>query len=155
MTCRFGCFALLVSMAMACLAGEARTDTDVGFMAGHWCGIDDGALVEEVWLPPQGGELHGLSRTVRDGRVVGFEFLRIAPRDGVPAYLAQPQGRPPTAFKRTASGANWVRFENPAHDFPQRIEYRREGAALHAVVSGPGDGGKATAIRYDYTACGD
>lgn len=155
MTRRFGLLALLASMAITCVAAETRTDTDLGFMAGHWCGMDEGARVEEFWLPPQGGELHGLSRTVRDGRAVGFEFLRIALRDGVPMYLAQPQGRPPTAFKRTASGANWVRFENPAHDFPQRIEYRRDGAVLQAVVSGPGDGGEATAIRYDYAACAD
>jgi hypothetical protein len=29
-----------------------------------------------------------------------------------------------------------VRFENPSHDFPQRIEYRRDGNVLRAEASG-------------------
>ena len=144
---------LLAAMAMACHAAEPPPGTSLAFMGGHWCGTDDGAQVEEFWLPPRGGELHGLSRTVRDGRVVGFEFLRIALQDGVPVYLAQPHGRAPVAFKRVASGAQWARFENQAHDFPQRIEYRREGAAVHATVSGPGSDGTDVSIRYDYVAC--
>jgi hypothetical protein len=29
-------------------------------------------------------------------------------------------------------------FENPAHDFPTRVAYRRDGDRLVATVSGPG-----------------
>jgi hypothetical protein len=38
-------------------------------------------------------------------------------------------------------------FENPHHDFPQRIVYRREGKALIATVS-LNDGSNAMSWRY-------
>ena len=40
----------------------------------------------------------GMSRTVKDGRVTAFEFVRIARIDGVLTYLAQPGGGDATAF---------------------------------------------------------
>ncbi len=88
------------------------------------------------------------------GRTTGFEYFRIADVDGVQSFIAQPGGRPPTAFKRTGGGENWIRFENPDHDFPQRIEYRREGNGLHAEVAGPGANGKETVINFDSVPCG-
>ena len=80
--------------------------------------------------------------------------MRIVDQDGVRNYVAQPGGRPPTSFRQAAIGEGWIRFENPAHDFPQRVEYRREGNTLLAEISGPGDGGQETVIRFDYVPCG-
>jgi hypothetical protein len=43
-----------------------------------------------------------------------------------------------------------VRFENPAHDFPQVVCYRRTGPdAILAVVSATRDG-KTSAVRFEY-----
>ena len=50
----------------------------------------------------------------------------------------------------TASGDDWARFENPAHDFPKRVEYRRTPDGLHAEIAGPGKGGKELVIPFDY-----
>lgn len=74
--------------------------------------------------------------------------------DGVQSYIAQPGGKPPTAFKRTAGGETWARFENPDHDFPQRIEYRREGDRLHAEVAGRGKNGEEAVLGFDYRPSG-
>lgn len=145
---------MLPALLFALSAQAAAPAPDLGWLAGHWCG-GGGETIEESWLAPRSGELLGLSRTMRGERVVAFEFLRIAAVDGVPTYLAQPGGRPPTAFALSAGGDNWVRFENPAHDFPQRIEYRRSGDTLHAEIAGPGDGGKETVIGFDYRRCQD
>ena len=42
-------------------------------------------------------------------------------------------------------------FENPAHDFPQRILYWLDGAgALHARIEGPQDG-KAVGEEWVWT----
>ena len=68
-------------------------------------------------------------------------------------YIAQPGGQPPTHFARTDGGENWVRFENPEHDFPQRIEYRRDGDRLYTEVAGPGNNGVEAVIRLDYGTC--
>jgi hypothetical protein len=134
-------------------AGTQAADLD--WLTGRWCGGEGGERIVEQWLAPVAGETIGMSRSVRDGRVQSFEFLRIATRDGVVTYLAQPGGKPATAFPRSAFGADWIRFANPAHDFPQQIEYRRVGAGLAAEISGPGKDGKRHAITYRYARCDD
>lgn len=127
-----------------------------GWMAGRWCGGSGGTSIEEVWLPPAGGYLIGMSRTVAAQRPrEEFEFLRVAMRDGVPTYLAQPQGGPVVAFKQTQAGEQSVRFENPAHDFPTRVEYRRTTGGLHAEIAGPGKDGRERVIGFDYTRCAE
>ena len=148
--------ALLASallMAASTLAHADGPDPDLAWLAGHWCSGDAGERIEETWLAPHGGELLGLSRTLKGERSVAFEFLRIASVDGVQTYLAQPGGRPPTGFALGAAGKDWVRFENPEHDFPQRIEYRREGDRLRAEIAGPGEQGKEMVITFEYLAC--
>ena len=140
--------AMLCSQAFANTAAESIT-----WLAGHWCMESEGMKTEELWLPPKAGTLIGISRTLKGERMVAFEFLLIAPVDGVVSYLAQPGGRPPTTFKRTAGGENWIRLENLQHDFPQRIEYHRRGAALHAQIAGPGEDGKEKVIPFVYGAC--
>lgn len=143
--------ALLLSIGFA---GAAAPNPSLDWIAGHWC-VDLGAdTVEEFWLPPHGGVVIGLGRTRTADKTTGFEYLRIVDLDGTQSYIAQPGGRPPTAFRRTAGGEHWVRFENPEHDFPRRIEYRREGDALHAEIAGPDENGKEIVISFDYSRCG-
>jgi hypothetical protein len=124
------------------------------WITGHWCADFGEEVVEEYWLPPHGGVAVGLSRTRTAQETTAFEFLRIADIEGVQSYIAQPGGRPPTVFKRTAGGESWIRFENPDHDFPQRIEYRREGDALEAQIAGPGEEGQDLVITFPYVPCG-
>lgn len=135
----------------ACAAESAPS---LDWLGGHWCAELGDASVEELWLPPHGGMAVGLSRTRSGDRTTAFEYLRVIDLDGFPAYVAQPGGRPPTTFRMTASGARWIRFENPAHDFPQRIEYRRDGGTLHAEIAGPGEDGQEVVIPFDYRRCG-
>jgi hypothetical protein len=146
-----------------CLAALLGTPIAAGavnelpaWMAGSWCGTQGGQRIEEVWLAPAGGLMLGMGRTVSASgqRPAQFEFLRVELRDGVPTYLAQPQGVPAVAFRLIQSGDSSVRFENPAHDFPQRIEYRRNGSALRAEIAGP-RGGQERVIGFDYRPCAD
>lgn len=150
---------ILVLMAVTLASpvmGEGNVPTEsLDWMAGQWCADSSGTSVEEVWLPPRGGVLVGLGRTHSADGTVGFEFLRIAVENDVQNYIAQPGGDPPTYFARTDGGENWVRFENPEHDFPQRIEYRRDGDKLYAEVAGPGNNGVEAVIRLDFSACED
>jgi hypothetical protein len=146
-------FILSLMIAAAALPAQTGVPDELAWMSGHWCGGSDEEEVEEYWMPPHGGVLLGLARTMKGERTTEFEFLRIARVDGLPTFIAQPNGVPPTSFRRTAGGADWIRFENPDHDFPKRVEYRRRGTGLHAEVSGPGRDGKEFVIRYDYAPC--
>jgi hypothetical protein len=112
-------------LAAASFAQEARrTLADVAFLAGAWQGERGRLRFEEHWLAPAGGLMLGLSRTLAGDKAVAFEFLRLEERaDGV-FYVAQPGGRPPTAFKLTRAEAGLAVFENPEHDHPKVIRYR-------------------------------
>jgi hypothetical protein len=135
---------IVAGFALAALAGavsgvppKAPPDDrpDFGWLAESWCSETQGAFIEEVWLPARGTLMVGVSRsTKKDGSAPDFEFLRIEAIAGVPNYIAQPGGRPPTYFKLTRSERNYARFENPQHDFPQYLEYRREGERLRAGI---------------------
>ena len=75
----------------------------------------------------------------RPERVV-TETLTIEARQEGLVYVATPVDQERTEFAIVeASRAGFV-AENPGHDFPSRIEYRVEGGAIHAIVSGR-DGG--------------
>lgn len=139
----------------AACAADAPQPHGFKWLAGHWCSQSEGQLIEEYWLPPNADLAVGVGRTVRAGKTVTFEYMRIEARDGVTNYIAMHDGTAPVAFRLTASGADWARFENPQHDFPRRVEYRRTGAELHAEIAGPGKDGKELVISFVYRRCVD
>jgi Domain of unknown function (DUF6265) len=110
----------------------------LAWLAGTWESDDPaGPRTIEHWLAPAGGTMLGVNRTTHAGQTVFFEYLRLESRTEGLALLASPLGRdPPTRFLAAESGPTWVAFENPEHDFPQRIEYRREGDRLLMRISG-------------------
>lgn len=99
----------------------------LSWLTGSWGSTSEsGRVSEELWLPPAGGVLFGVNRTISsDGKLLAFEHLRIEERDGGLVYLAAPGGRqPPTEFPAVHVTVERAVFENPEHDFPQRITYR-------------------------------
>lgn len=124
----------LAAVLMAIGATPAAA-ADLDWLAGRWCGENEGVFNEETWMPPRGGALVGMHRDTRDGKLAGIEFLSIVQRDGRWTYLAQPGGRPPVAFAATSLTPERVEFANPEHDFPKRIVYRRlDGERLQASI---------------------
>ncbi len=145
----------MLGVGLALSAGQAAGgEAGLDWLAGRWCGGDAGRQLEEVWLPEAGGTLLGMSRTLREGRLASFEFMRITldPAAGIALHV-QPGGVAETVFARADGGEGWIRFENTAHDFPNLIEYRREGERLRAYIAGPGDGGEQVRIPFDYARC--
>jgi hypothetical protein len=128
-------FARLIAAA-ACLpaassvaTGQAPNDVAaLRWMAGCWELRTPARVTHEQWMAPLGGMMMGMSRTVVRDVVREYEALRIALHDGVVTYVAQPSGQARTRFGATMISDTTVTFANPAHDFPQRIIYRRRGA---------------------------
>jgi hypothetical protein len=110
------------------------------WLVGHWRNDSGERSSEELWMAAEGGLMLGLSRTLAGGRAVGFEYLRIEQRGATVVYVASPGGRPPTEFPLRELSGQRVVFENPEHDFPQRILYWREGEGLCARIEGERDG---------------
>lgn len=104
-------------------AATERTEPP-GWLTGVWLGEHDGAVIEEYWTPLTGGNMLGAGRESKDGKLVFFEHLRIEDRGGTWYYVALPYGRSSTDFKLARGTREELVFENPEHDFPQRISYR-------------------------------
>ena len=113
----------------------------VAFLAGSWVREAKDDRQEEHWTAPVGGAMVGMARTVKKGKTVFFEHLRIeAGKDGL-VYWASPGGKPATPFVLKSSEKNKVVFENEKHDFPKRVIYwLAADGSLRARIEG--DGGK-------------
>jgi len=156
---------LVLAMALAALSASAQVpppappppppaeSTDIGSVAamgwlyGCWAGLVNKRDFREQWMPLRGNTMLGIGSTVLEDKLTSFEYLRIEARgDGV-YYVALPSGKTEDAFKLVSivndekEGASIYTFSNPAHEFPQRIVYRRgtEGW-LYATIEGKVNG---------------
>jgi len=113
----------------------------LAWLAGCWVRDDEDRHSEEQWTAPRGGTMLGVSRTVIGDRTVAWEQLRIEEEGGFLVLIAVPSGQEETRFRQIALDKASVTFENPDHDFPQRILYRlREDGSLLGRIEGMRDG---------------
>ncbi len=145
-------FAILVQL----LPGDASAQgtnvvSHLGWMAGCWQQTGANArVVDEQWMAPHGNTMLGMSRTVRGDSLIEYEQLRIFERAGKAVYHAIPSGQQPAEFTAGAVSDSIVVFENPQHDFPQRIIYRKRGAdSLIARIEGTMNG-RSRAVEFPY-----
>jgi hypothetical protein len=145
MTAGFGSVATLVTAALMFFSSgvEAQATRNVAtlrWMSGCWELRAGSRVTHEQWMTPLASQMMGMSRTVSRDTVREFEILRIELRNGVPTYVAMPGGQKETLFAATTVSDTAVVFDNPAHDFPQRIRYRRVGAdSIIARIEGTRD----------------
>ena len=144
-------FIVLLTLTAAAQSSKVSIN-DLSWMAGCWemTNPERQLLITEQWMKPAGGMIIGAARTVRDGKVIEYEFLRVVEdADGI-YYVAKPTAnKDETRFKLITGIPNEVIFENPTHDFPQRVIYRRHGEKLSARIEGTANG-KARGIDFPY-----
>ena len=122
---------------------------DLDWLAGYWLACDARMEVAETWTTRRGGVMLGMSVTFGT-QAFGWEQVRIETTDdgSTMHYVARPRGAAAdTAFRLARAGPNEAVFENPAHDYPQRISYRREGEVLIARTEDMA-GGNGQDFRY-------
>ena len=153
----------LLGVLAESLGAEARsakaaqlTIDRVAWMHGCWKMTTPQSIVEEQWMAPRGGTMIGVGRTVRGERTTDYEFVVLKEQNGQLTYEAHPAGQAPAVFVAREAGADSVVFENAAHDFPQRVGYRRSGTGLVGWIEGT-QNGKSRRIEFSYTrvACGE
>ena len=139
-----GQIALLAWIALAAPSASAAAPSieALAWLAGCWSRADADPGSGEQWTAPAGGTMLGVSRTVRNGRTVEWEFVVIrAASDGALAYHAHPSGQASAEFRLVRAGDREAVFENAAHDYPQRVGYRLDGDGnLTAWIEGVRNG---------------
>lgn len=114
---------------------------DLVWLSGCWESIGGEPGSVEIWTRPAGGTLLGLGRTVKGGKTVAHELMQI--RETAPGrivFIALPSGQTEATFPLVRLAGHEVVFENPGHDFPQRVIYRRENDLLTGRIEGVENG---------------
>lgn len=132
-------------------ASPAVTLDQFAWLAGNWTLSEGEVKTEEIWTAPSSNLMLGMSRTLKNGKTVAFEFVSLQKRDDGVYYVAQPGGRPPVDFRLASYENGEAIFVNPGHaDHLQRIVYRRNAdGSLNARIEGSNNG-KAFAKDYAY-----
>ena len=150
---------LLVLPAAALLfvpaARAQHTLKDVAWMVGCWEQRTGERRRVERWYEPTGDGMRGTSRSFNGTAETAGERLRLALDSGTLVYAAHPSSQSYTEFRARTVSSTELLFENPAHDFPQRIIYRPHGAdSLLVQVEGDRDGRQPPiAFRFRKAPC--
>ena len=144
-------FAALACLGLIAAAPAAEQKLPLpmpDWLTGVWAQqAPDGSWVEEWWTTARGRMMIGASNTGKGDAVTFYEHMRIENGAGGLAFCALPKGQAGACFKATSASASEIVFENPAHDYPQRIRYSREGDELYAEISMK-DGSKPNRWRF-------
>jgi Domain of unknown function (DUF6265) len=149
---------LLILALAAALATESPSQPSAAgkgglaqltWLAGCWQSISSRGTVEEHWLPPRGNSMVGVSRTVRSDTLLEYELVVLRERDGTIGFEAHPSGQPAAVFPARTITDSSATFENPAHDFPQRVGYTLRADSLIAWIEGE-RGGRLRRIEFPY-----
>ena len=126
---------LVILAAIVAMTGADDVEK-LAWMAGSWMQETRAATVRETWLSPKSGTMAGVSQTNRAGKPAFVEYMKISAEPGGATFTALIPGQPPTPFVMVPGRDGEATFENKAHDYPQRVIYRRCGVDLCARIEG-------------------
>lgn len=111
------------------------------WVLGDWVAGGEKTVFQESWteVGPQTFEGFASERSMADGKLIGSEELRLVEMAGGVYYIAKvTHNALPVAFRLTECSADRLVFENAAHDFPRRLEYRHEAGGRMVVAISDG-----------------
>lgn len=114
----------------------------INWLIGQWEGIQGPGIYHEEWNKASESELKGKAYLIKKGEIVNTEILSIRENATGIFYIADVSHNPsPVSFKLTNLTDCSFIFENPEHDFPQKITYENKDnqflyAAVEAVMNG-------------------
>jgi len=142
---------LLLAVASPAPSAQPTID-DLAWLTGDRFHDSERSTTREVWIGPGDGMLLGVSQMLnKDGRPGQFEFMRIAPTsDGRLAFHVAPSGQPATVFPLKSFEGGRVVFENPEHDFPQRVVYWDKGDGVVGARIEGSVNGQVRAMEWSF-----
>ena len=134
---------------------QAQDVSLLSFLTGCWSMSTGPMVIEEEWGRPSGDGMLGFSRTLKIGKTAFSEFMRIEKQGASLIYTPRiGTKQAPVSFTMTKLTDTEVIFENPAHDFPQRILYKKVAGGLAARIDGKVNGkDRAEDFPYKRVTC--
>ena len=143
------CLNFIIVMA-ACSQSKVNTNDKVSgpsnhfkltqWVIGSWASESSDALSYEFWHQINDSTLAGRSYSVSNGDTVSSEYIMLVERNGQISYVPTVREQNddlPVEFKLKSITEMKMVFENPDHDFPQRISYEKlSGDSLIAEIAG-------------------
>lgn len=142
-------FAILPSCKKKTATEQAATKNDAkiytqikkaDWLLGNWQNKTGSQDSGEIWKKASDSVYKGKSYVVKDGTINFTEFMTLTESNGKLVFAAtvpnqNSGGEVP--FEATAITTDSIVFENPKHDFPNRIVYNKVGEdSLVAVIYG-------------------
>jgi hypothetical protein len=119
------------------------------FISGRWLGEWKGGVIEEQWSAPEGDNMMGMFRLVKDGEGVFYEFMTIEQAGDTPVLrmrhfsqglLAWEEKDNIDRYPLVELGDARAVFEN--QDKGIRLVYARDGDMLTITLDKPENGGR-------------
>jgi hypothetical protein len=122
---------------------NAKTYAEIekaSWLLGSWGNTSPEGILSEKWIKTNDSILHGESYFVVNKDTVFSENIQLEEADGKLAYIVTMPGQnneKPVRFDMTVHTDKQIVFENPAHDFPNKIAYNKiTNDSLVAEISG-------------------
>ena len=133
-------FATLIIFT-GCTKTEKKPIEYTEWLIGTWENNLPASIVYEEWSKTDDKTFSGRSFIVVEGDTTVFETIELSQKENgmleyIPTVADQNEGQP-VVFTLTGLTEDMMRFENPDHDFPQLISYKRlPSDSLEARVYG-------------------
>lgn len=135
----------LVLTFIACKKTEKENKISVAsWLVGSWENkADDGTMVES-WEKSNDSTYVGTAYYIKNNDTLHHENMTLLQKGSEVVYMATVQGQnndEPVTFLLTKSNPKQLVFENPNHDYPQKIAYQQiTDDSLVASISGKQQG---------------
>ena len=151
-------FFILLAISFSCITCSSSNNTqtqeisrfplieNVSWLIGEWQNTSSEGILTETWEKLNDSTYAGKSFFVMGKDTVSSETIRLEQHGKTLLYIPivkNQNNEQPVSFALTSSTTKQIVFENPKHDFPQRISYTQTNkSALIAEISGVINGKK-------------
>ncbi|WP_409417131.1 DUF6265 family protein [Flavobacterium sp. PS2] len=136
-------FILLLLAVVSCKNAETPEKEKIktaDWLIGKWENVSPQGTLTETWSKVNDSTFQGSSYFIKGKDTIHFESIKLQQKGENLTYNATVKGQnndQAVAFELTTSTEKELVFENPKHDYPQKISYTKDANnTLTAEISG-------------------
>ena len=120
---------LLLLAFVSCKKSDSNEKEKIkaaNWLLGNWENVSNDGKLSENWVKINDSTFEGQSLFIKNKDTLHFESINLQQKGEVLTYSATVKGQnndEAVPFKLTISNEKEMTFENPKHDYPQKISY--------------------------------